>query len=846
MLTFLFLAALGQGATSVAPSIPQESPRSTPSAPAGWSTFWWGDYDADGLADAWVVGEGGRGRLLRNAGDGAFVDATTGAGLERVAQAYMALWADYDRDRRLDLFLPAWNGTSQLLRQTAPGAFQDVTSEAGLGESSFVVDAEWLDYDADGALDLRLTTWGEEVLLHNGGAGLFERVVLDLPAGLSLGAGYPPPASPDEARLRLSLAPIQHDGADEALSAVSASGAASSSSIVTQPFCLTSIEDASNPGVDACIQANSIPTLGQLYPLSSTFFIEGGTGDVGVGTTAPAARLDVVGGDVRTSGRFESLATSGSPLVVNSATVVANLNADRLDGFEAAAFSQFGAAVDTSELAPNAVTSGRVLDETLTADDLAPNSVGTAEIAAGAVSTADIAAGAITNAHVAAAAAIAGTKITPSFGAQDVTSTGDARFGSGTSADPSAVRGESADGPTRGYLGVLGAVNYDGVLSADWAGQEIGVAGISTGVGVADNYGVVGHATEAGVRGEFADAPALNYGELGRDGTGLYATGATFAAELDGVLSVQATTSGNPAVDVVQSGTSRAASFVQENAAGLAAVFASSVSTNPGHRTLYATHSGNSVGGVALFESTDPANIATNTWISHAGVSEALLVTTANAIRSVTLDRSTVHASGNDMLEIDVPAGSAADSQFVEYERGGDVEFRVDGDGDVFADGAYTGPADFAEMIAVTTGAPSVRAGDVLVIDPGASRSVRAAEQAYSTLVAGVYSTAPGFVGSERSFVDDSTTGEKVALKRADMARLYGEVPMAMVGIVPCNVSVENGPIFPGDLLVTSNTRGHAMRDANPPVGTVIGKALETFDGTGAPLGTIKVLVTLQ
>ena len=33
------------------------------------------------------------------------------------------------------------------------------------------------------------------------------------------------------------------------------------------------------------------------------------------------------------------------------------------------------------------------------------------------------------------------------------------------------------------------------------------------------------------------------------------------------------------------------------------------------------------------------------------------------------------------------------------------------------------------------------------------------------------------------------------------------------------------GSIRPGDLLVTSGTRGHAMRDDSPPVGTVIGKA---------------------
>ncbi len=76
-----------------------------------------------------------------------------------------------------------------------------------------------------------------------------------------------------------------------------------------------------------------------------------------------------------------------------------------------------------------------------------------------------------------------------------------------------------------------------------------------------------------------------------------------------------------------------------------------------------------------------------------------------------------------------------------------------------------------------------------------------------------------------------------------EVASEFNEIPMAMVGIVPCKVSAENGPIRPGDLLVTSATPGHAMRDEDPRVGTVLGKALEALD---AGTGSIRVLVTLQ
>ena len=71
------------------------------------------------------------------------------------------------------------------------------------------------------------------------------------------------------------------------------------------------------------------------------------------------------------------------------------------------------------------------------------------------------------------------------------------------------------------------------------------------------------------------------------------------------------------------------------------------------------------------------------------------------------------------------------------------------------------------------------------------------------------------------------------------------EVPLAVVGIVPCKVTAENGPIMAGDLLVTSSTPGHAMKgtDRGRMLGAVVGKALEPLQkGTGV----IQVLVTLQ
>jgi hypothetical protein len=157
--------------------------------------------------------------------------------------------------------------------------------------------------------------------------------------------------------------------------------------------------------------------------------------------------------------------------------------------------------------------------------------------------------------------------------------------------------------------------------------------------------------------------------------------------------------------------------------------------------------------------------------------------------------------------------------------------FRVDGTGRVFADGGFQpSGADFAESMAVTGDRARYTAGDLLVIDAGGKRRVALARQPYSTLIAGIYSTKPGLLGSTR---------------RVDESAPQNEVPLAVVGIVPCKVTAENGSIRVGDLLVTSSTAAHAMKgtDRGKMLGAVVGKALEPLpEGKGV----IQVLDTLQ
>lgn len=155
-----------------------------------------------------------------------------------------------------------------------------------------------------------------------------------------------------------------------------------------------------------------------------------------------------------------------------------------------------------------------------------------------------------------------------------------------------------------------------------------------------------------------------------------------------------------------------------------------------------------------------------------------------------------------------------------------------------FSDGttqstAWTGSlcgGDYAEAVDVSGDRTHYEPGDVLVIDVNEPGKFLKSSEPYSTAITGVYSTKPGVVGRRQT---TSLTNSKA------------EVPMAMVGIVPTKVSTENGPIKPGDFLVTSSTLGYAMKgtDRSRMFGAVVGKALGTLD---SGVGVIEAVILLQ
>ena len=134
---------------------------------------------------------------------------------------------------------------------------------------------------------------------------------------------------------------------------------------------------------------------------------------------------------------------------------------------------------------------------------------------------------------------------------------------------------------------------------------------------------------------------------------------------------------------------------------------------------------------------------------------------------------------------------------------------------------------DIAEWVPASRAIP---AGTVVVLDPARSNHVLPSIRSYDTGVAGVISSQPGVILGE--------AGE-------------GKVKVATTGRVKVKVDASRVPIRVGDLLVTSDREGVAMRSeplnlggaAIHRPGTLIGKALEPL---AEGMGEILVLLSLQ
>jgi hypothetical protein len=127
---------------------------------------------------------------------------------------------------------------------------------------------------------------------------------------------------------------------------------------------------------------------------------------------------------------------------------------------------------------------------------------------------------------------------------------------------------------------------------------------------------------------------------------------------------------------------------------------------------------------------------------------------------------------------------------------------------------ALASSAQYADLAEKYTADAEYAPGTVVVF--GGSAEITADAVDSDRRVAGVVSTTPAYI------MNDGLAAPFVAT-------------VALTGRVPCLVT---GPVHKGDLMVAAGL-GRARAEQDPRVGTVIGKALEDFDGAK---GTIEVV----
>ncbi len=119
------------------------------------------DVDGDGRLDLYFVSQLGGNELWRNLGGGRFENVTEQAGVglaDRLSAS--ASFADYDNDGDADLYVTTVKFGNALFQNDGQGKFTDVTEKAGLTHLGHSSGAVFFDYDRDGRLDLFVANVG--------------------------------------------------------------------------------------------------------------------------------------------------------------------------------------------------------------------------------------------------------------------------------------------------------------------------------------------------------------------------------------------------------------------------------------------------------------------------------------------------------------------------------------------------------------------------------------------------------------------------------------------------------------------------------------------------------------
>ena len=130
-----------------------------------------GDYNGDGFFDLYItnIGKARGNALYKNNGDGTFTNVTLNTNTGDVGDGRTCAWIDFDADGNLDLFSTNHLQPNRLYRNMGNDVFVDVASLVGIDSPIDVFAASWGDYNRDGFMDVFLNGHIGTALMENGG-----------------------------------------------------------------------------------------------------------------------------------------------------------------------------------------------------------------------------------------------------------------------------------------------------------------------------------------------------------------------------------------------------------------------------------------------------------------------------------------------------------------------------------------------------------------------------------------------------------------------------------------------------------------------------------------------------
>ncbi len=221
------------------------------------------DFDVGGRSSVASIHDA-KIQLTRPAANGELEDITLLSGLAHLSEVRALRQGKWGSNGHHELLVLQEGGAARVFTTNGKTAFHEIE----LSMTGAVRDAEWIDFNGDGISDLCLDVKGDPVLLSGLQAGGFSSSFV--PGGITILA------------VGATTVPVS-----------TAVGAGSATGVTPEVRCIPDLEDSGLPG--NCLIGSSVPSAGQLFPLSTEWFVDAATSFVGVGTTTPTAELHVAG-----------------------------------------------------------------------------------------------------------------------------------------------------------------------------------------------------------------------------------------------------------------------------------------------------------------------------------------------------------------------------------------------------------------------------------------------------------------------------------------------------------------------------------------------------------------------